>query len=91
MQGEAGISLSGLALGSGAWGATARTALEWACGLGYAWVQIDAAMPGLRPRELVSAAGSPWSSSAVARLFRCTAVSTATCPETCSSKANAWR
>lgn len=52
MQGAAGISLSGLALRAGAWGATARSALEWACGLGYAWVQIDAAMPGLRPREL---------------------------------------
>ncbi|HEX2837951.1 MAG TPA: hypothetical protein VHN77_07475 [Phycisphaerales bacterium] len=52
MQGAAGISLSGLALGAGAWGATARSALEWVCGLGYAWVQIDAAMPGLRPREL---------------------------------------
>lgn len=45
--------MSGLALREGsAWGGNARTALEWACGLGYRWVQIDAAMTGLRPREL---------------------------------------
>ncbi len=51
--GKASISLSGLTLRSTApWGGDARSALHWVTSFGYAAVQMDAAMPGLRPREL---------------------------------------
>ncbi len=55
--GRVSLSLSGLPLRPGtAWGGTARGVLEWACSVGYRWVQIDAAMAGLRPRELDASA-----------------------------------
>lgn len=51
------VSLAGLALRAGApWGADARSALGWACAAGAQAVQIDATMPGLRPRELDASA-----------------------------------
>jgi hypothetical protein len=52
-----GLSLSGLVLREGAaWGRDARSALVWACGQRARAVQIDATMPGMRPRELDASA-----------------------------------
>lgn len=51
------VSLAGLALRPAApWGGDARSALAWACAAGVQAVQIDATMPGLRPRELDTSA-----------------------------------
>lgn len=51
------VSLAGLTLHAAApWGADARSALAWACASGVQAVQIDATMPGLRPRELDASA-----------------------------------
>ncbi len=51
------VSLAGLPLRTGApWGVDARSALVWACASGVQSVQIDATMPGLRPRELDNSA-----------------------------------
>lgn len=51
------VSLAGLALRPAApWGADARSALAWACAAGTQAVQIDATLPGLRPRELDTSA-----------------------------------
>src|ERR1043165_6678148 len=47
------ISLSGLARRNApAWGEGARPAIEWAASLKYRGIQLDATMPGLRPRDL---------------------------------------
>lgn len=47
------LSLSGLPTRPDApWGAGPRSSIEWAARLGYRAVQLDAAVPGLRPREL---------------------------------------
>jgi sugar phosphate isomerase/epimerase len=51
------VSLVGLVLRPAApWGGDARSALAWACASGVQAVQIDATMPGLRPRELDTSA-----------------------------------
>lgn len=50
---ELSLSLSGLPRSTDAvWGQGPRAAIEWAAGAGYRGAQLDAAMPGLRPREL---------------------------------------
>jgi sugar phosphate isomerase/epimerase len=47
------LSLAGLARDPAApWAAGARAAIAWAADTGYRSVQLDAAAPGLRPREL---------------------------------------
>lgn len=47
------LSLAGIKPGPDApWGGSLRSQLAWAAALGYRAVQIDLALPGLRPREL---------------------------------------
>jgi sugar phosphate isomerase/epimerase len=51
------ISLAGLAPDARApWAGGARAAIGWASQAGYRWVHLDAAAPGVRPRELDRAA-----------------------------------
>ena len=45
------LSLSGLSR-DGPWGEGARSAIVWASSAGFRAIQLDAAMPGIRPREL---------------------------------------
>jgi sugar phosphate isomerase/epimerase len=45
-----GVSLSGVAGPDGT--RDARVLFKWAAGLGLRWLQLDATMPGVRPREL---------------------------------------
>jgi sugar phosphate isomerase/epimerase len=51
IQGTVSLSLAGLSPREGAV-QEPRAAIEWAAGLGYRAVQLDATVPGIRPREL---------------------------------------
>lgn len=50
---DASVSIAGLPREPGnPWSAGPRAAIDWAAACGVRWVQLDAAMPGLRAREL---------------------------------------
>lgn len=50
---ELSVSIAGLTKADDApWAAGSRAAIDWAAGAGFRFIQLDAAMPGLRPREL---------------------------------------
>jgi len=54
---ELGVSLAGLApVASAPWAGGPRAGIQWAADAGFRSVQLDAAAPGLRPRELDRAA-----------------------------------